>query len=56
MDTKKITSTRDVRWTDKLFGESNMRPDDDYLESTDSESENENDKDDPEMIEKTDTS
>ena len=57
LDTERITLTRDVRWTDKLFGDSNMISDDNRLESTDSESENEeNIEDDTEKIEKTDTS
>ena len=43
MDTRKITLTRDVRWTGKIYGESKMKLMDSELTISDSESENEDD-------------
>ena len=39
MDTRKITLTRDVRWTRKMYGESQMKLSDSELNLSDSESE-----------------
>ena len=62
MDTRKITLTRDVRWTGKMYGESKMNLSDSELNLSDSESEIENEdvekkeEDDAEDIEKNERS